>query len=98
MLFGVATHIADVSPARPFFPQNITVNSPGIKAQFRQAPGLSATDVIRRSDPKHCTRNAASEMFWCLGASSAGKATVAGWRDMLRPSLQIPTAASASGR
>jgi hypothetical protein len=90
MLFDVATHIADVSPARPFFPQNITVKSPGIKSQFRQALGLSAADVLRRCDRKHCTRNAASEMFWCLGASGVGKATVAGWRDTLRPALHDP--------
>jgi hypothetical protein len=30
MLFDVAADIADVSPARPFFPQNITVETPGI--------------------------------------------------------------------
>jgi hypothetical protein len=90
MLFDVATHIADVSPARPFFPQNIAVKSPGIKAQFRQALGLSAADVLRRCDRKHCTRNAACEMFWCLGAGGVGKATVAGWRDTLRPALHDP--------
>jgi hypothetical protein len=87
-LFDIAADIADVSPARPFFPQNIAVKSPGIKSQFREALGVSAEDVLRRCDRKHCTRNAASEMFWCLGASGVGKATVAGWRDILRPALQ----------
>lgn len=89
-LFDVAADIADVSPARPFFPQNITVKSPGIKAKFREALGLSAEDVLRRCDRKHCTRNAASEMFWCLGANGVGKATLAGWRDTLRPALRDP--------
>ncbi len=89
-LFDVAADIADVSPARPFFPQNITVKSPGIKSQFREALGLSAEDVLRRCDRKHCTRNASSEMFWCLGASGVGKATVSGWRDTLRPALRDP--------
>ena len=89
-LFDVAADIADVSAARPFFPQNITVKSPGIKAKFRDALGLSAEDVLRRCDRKHCTRNAASEMFWCLGASGVGKATLAGWRDTLRPALRDP--------
>lgn len=89
-LFNVAADIADVSPARPFFPQNLTVKSPGIKSQFREALGLSAGDVLRRCDRKHCTRNAASEMFWCLGARGVGKATVAGWRDTLRPALLDP--------
>jgi hypothetical protein len=89
-LFDVAADIADVSPERPFFPQNITVKSPGIKSQFREALGLSADDVLRRCDRKHCTRAAASEMFWCLGASGVGKATIAGWRDTLRPALLDP--------
>jgi len=89
-LFDVAADIADVSPARPFFPQNISVRSHGIKSKFREALGLSPADVLRRCDRKHCTRNAASEMFWCLGASGVGKATVAGWRDTLRPALHDP--------
>jgi len=89
-LFDVATDIADVSPWRPFFPQNITVKSQGIKSEFREALGLSADDVLRRCDRKHCTRNAASEMFWCLGASGVGKATITGWRDTLRPALRDP--------
>jgi hypothetical protein len=89
-LFDVAADIAEVSPARPFFPRSITVKSPGIKARFREALGLSDGEVLRRCDRKHCTRSAASEMFWCLGASGVGKATVAGWRDTLRPALRDP--------
>jgi hypothetical protein len=46
--------------------------------------------VLRRCDHKHCTGNAASETFWCLGASGVGKATLAGWRDTLRPALKDP--------
>jgi hypothetical protein len=90
MLLDVAADIADVSPARPFFPQNITVKSPGIQSKFRDALGLSAEDVLRRCDREHCTRTAASEMFWCLGANGVGKATIAGWRDTLRPALRDP--------
>jgi hypothetical protein len=89
-LFEVASDIADVSPARPFFPRSITLKSPGIKARYRHAIGLSNDEVLRRCDRKHCTRNAASEMFWCLGASGVGKATIAGWRDTLRPALRDP--------
>src|SRR5690349_12950481 len=29
-------------------------------------------------------------MFWCLGASGVGKATLGGWRDTLRPALRDP--------
>lgn len=89
-LFDVAADIADVSPERPFFPVNITVKSPGIKSKFRAALGLSAEDALRRCDRGHCTRNAASEMFWCLGANGVGKATIAGWRNTLRPALRDP--------
>jgi hypothetical protein len=46
--------------------------------------------VLRRCEHRHCTRNAASETFWCLGASGVGKATLAGWRDTLRPALRDP--------
>ena len=51
---------------------------PRDQLKFREALGLSAADVLRRCDRRHCARNAASEMFWCLGASGVGKATGAG--------------------
>jgi hypothetical protein len=85
--FEVAADVADVSTARPFFPKVITERSPGIKGRFREALGLSAVNVLRCCDRAHCSRRAASEMFWTLGPAAVGKATLAGWKHAIRPGL-----------
>lgn len=87
-LLKVAAQIDQVSLARPFFPELITAKSPGIKARFHQALGFGAAELMRRCERAHCTRKAASEVFWCLGAGAVGKATVAAWRDTLGPALR----------
>jgi hypothetical protein len=86
-LFEVADDLEQVSTARPFFPKLIAEKSPGIKARFHTALGLADADVHRRCDRAHCGRRAASEIFWTLGPQAVGKATIAGWRDTLRPAL-----------
>jgi hypothetical protein len=86
-LFEIANEIEQVSLQRPFFPRNIAVRSPGIKQRFHDALGLSARDVLRRCDRGHAKRGPASEMFWTLGAKAVGKATLSGWRDVVRPAL-----------
>ena len=88
--FTVADDIADVSTARPFFPRQIAVKTPGIKERYREALGLTAHDALRQTDRAHCDRRAASEMFWTLGPAAVGKATLAGWRDTVRPALAEP--------
>jgi hypothetical protein len=88
--FEVAADVSEVSPSRPFFPNSITVRTPGIKERFHAALGLSRADTLRRCDRAHCRRRAASEMFWSLGPQAVGKATLAGWRDTLRPALAEP--------
>ena len=88
--FTVADDIADVSTARPFFPRQIAVKTPGIKERYREALGLTAHDALRHTDRAHCDRRAASEMFWTLGPGAVGKATLAGWRDTVRPALAEP--------
>ena len=85
--FSVAGDLADVSTARPFFPRQITVKTPGIKERYREALGLTAHDALRQTERAHCGRRTASEMFWTLGPSAVGKATLAGWRDTIRPAL-----------
>ena len=85
--FNVADDIAEVSTARPFFPRQIMVKSEGIKGRYREALGLTAHDALRQTDRAHCGRWAASEMFWTLGPAAVGKATLAGWRDTIRPAL-----------
>jgi hypothetical protein len=86
-VFQVATHVSEVSIGRPFFPRNVTEKSPGLKGQFRAALGLSADESLRRCDAAHEQRVAASEMFWTLGPKAVGKATLAGWRDAIKPAL-----------
>ena len=85
--FEVASELEQVSIAQPFFPKRIATKTPGIKAQYREALGLSSSDVLRRCEAAHAGRGAASEMFWTLGPKAVGKATLAGWRDALRPAL-----------
>jgi DNA-3-methyladenine glycosylase I len=86
-LFSVADEIGEVSIVRPFFPRNVTQRSPGLKEQFRAALGLTASESLRSCDAAHPDRGAASEMFWTLGPKAVGKATLAGWRDAIKPAL-----------
>ena len=90
-LFSVAGDLAEVSVGRPFFPTRIALRSPGIKAEFRTALGLSATSALRRCDLAHCRRGAASEVFWALGPQAVGKAALSGWRDFIVPALADTT-------
>ena len=85
-LFTVADEIDEVSIERPFFPRNVTERSPGLKDRFRAALGLSA-EIAARCDVANGERGVASEMFWTLGPKAVGKATLAGWRDALKPAL-----------
>jgi hypothetical protein len=86
--FAPADDVADVSPSRPFFPARPpTTKSPGLKAQFLEQLGVPSADLLRRCDRRHCSRRAASEMFWAIGAAAVAKATIAGLRDTIRPAL-----------
>ena len=89
--FDPAEDVADVSVLRPFFP-NLPPKekSPGLKAQFHEALGVPSADLLRRCDLRHCDRRAASEMFWTIGPAAVGKATLAGWKQALRPALAEP--------
>jgi hypothetical protein len=89
--FEIASDISQVSPNRPFFfPRNILEKNPGIKAQVREAIGLTSWSVLRRCDRATRNRGAASEMFWTIGPKAVGKATLAGWRDTICPALAEP--------
>ena len=89
--FEPAQDVADVSALRPFFP-NVPPKekSPGLKARFHDALGVSSADLLRRCDLRHCDRRAASEMFWTVGPAAVGKSTLAGWKQALRPALAEP--------
>jgi hypothetical protein len=88
--FEVAAELSQVSRDRPFFPTRISQKTPGVKALFHTALGLSDSEVLRRTDRAHCRRGAASEMFWALGAQAVGNATLAGWKQALCPALAEP--------
>ena len=90
--FAPADDVADVSPSRPFFPARPpTIKSPGLKAQFIEQLGVPSADLLRRCDRRHCSRRAASEMFWAIGAAAVAKATIAGLKDTIRPALAEPS-------
>jgi hypothetical protein len=88
--FEIAGDLDDVSLERPFFPRNISLKSPGIKQRFRARLGLSASASLRLCDRADGAGGAASEMFWSLGPQAVGKATLSGWRDMLRQAFSEP--------
>ena len=89
--FQIANDISEVSFQRPFFfPKNILEKNPGIKAQVREALGLTAWSALRRTDRAYGSRGASSEMFWTIGPKAVGKATLAGWRDTICPALAEP--------
>jgi hypothetical protein len=89
--FNIASDIKEVSTARPFFPMLITDRTPGIKTRFRVALGLGAEEMLRACDRSHCSRPAASEMFWALGPAAVGKMTLAGWKHAIRLALAAPS-------
>ncbi|PWS33990.1 hypothetical protein DFH01_27005 [Falsiroseomonas bella] len=84
--FSVSATLAEVSPARPFYPAR------GVKGMTRAAHaaalGLaSARDLSRLCDRATATRPAGAPVFWTLGANQSGKAAIAAWRDWLAPAL-----------
>ena len=84
--YQVAECAEQVSLVRPFYPQG-----PGgrRRAQLLDGLGLEAwSDLLRRCDRPSARRPAACTLFWTLGGSQVGKATIAGWRDLLAPALR----------
>ena len=75
-----------ISLYRPFYPMR-----PGgtRQAHLLDALDLENMDSLRRTC-EHATRfrKAASPIFWTMGAQQNGKATIAGWRDLLIPGLK----------
>lgn len=84
--FRVCATVAEISPARPFYPAR------GIKGMTRAAHaaalGLAdAAGLSRACDRATAIRPAGAPLFWTLGANQSGKAAIAAWRDMLVPAL-----------
>ena len=83
--FRVATEKQEIGLRRPFYPQ-----APGGKKQehLLSALGVSTIDELRRvCERATASRRAACSLFWTLGGNQAGKAAIAGWRDLFLPLL-----------
>jgi len=85
--FEVAADVHDVSRDRPFFPTSISVKTPGIKERFHKRSEYPTSTRYATVTGRTADERAVSEMFWALGPQAVGEATLAGWRDTLRPAL-----------
>lgn len=75
----------EISLERPFYPHR-----PGGTSHQQLLNGLgfeSINDLRRKCERAHPTRGAAEVLFWTLGPKQVGRAAIAGWRDLLIPSL-----------
>lgn len=84
--FDVCSDAADISLHRPFYPA-----TPGGRKREQLLAGLgldAADELLRRCERKTATRPAACSLFWTLGGNQVGKAALAGWRELLQPSLE----------
>ena len=82
----VASTLADISPARPFYPAR------GLAGMTRlahaQALGLpDAASLCRACDRATADRPAGAPVFWTLGANQSGKAAISAWSELLAPAL-----------
>jgi hypothetical protein len=84
--FNVARTPEEISIDRPFYP-----SAPAGARQYHQleALGVTAVDDLRRvCERPRAGRRAAAPLFWLVGPNQAGRAAIAGWRDVLIPSLR----------
>jgi hypothetical protein len=84
--YRVAEHPDQIGLRRPFYPQR-----PGGARQADLFAGLgvvSIDELRRRCERSYPGRRAAAPLFWTMGAQQAGKAAIAGWRDVLAPALR----------
>ncbi|MGE0822918.1 MAG: hypothetical protein AB7G75_11655 [Candidatus Binatia bacterium] len=84
--FKIAERPYEVSIRRPFYPLR-----PGATRHEHLVAGLgvdSIDDLLRRCDFGNGDRNKACALFWTLGGNQVGRAAIAGWREMLIPSMR----------
>jgi hypothetical protein len=85
--FEVCATLAELSPARPFYPRRGVAGM--TRAAHAAALGLDgAAGLCRACDRATAERPAGAPLFWTLGANQSGKAAIAGWRDLLLPALR----------
>lgn len=81
-----ATTPEEISITRPFYPRRPGGTS---RAQLSGALGLDDPEQLyRQCERRTARRDAASPLFWTLGAKQVGRAAIAGWRDVLVPALR----------
>ena len=83
--FLVAESQEEISLRRPFYPAR-----PGGRRQVHLVEALEMSamdDLLRRCERRQADRRAACALFWTLGGNQVGKAALAGWREVLIPSL-----------
>jgi hypothetical protein len=83
--YRVCEHPQEIGIARPFYPAR-----PGNTSWAHLCEGLgvrSIDDLLRECDRATPDRRAASPIFWTLGGQQVGKATIAGWREVIVPNL-----------
>lgn len=91
--YDVAGSPSDIALERPFFPARA-----GKKGEFGQRhliAGLGLSDkagLYRAVDFGRGYRPDAAATFWTLGPKQVGKATIAGWRDLIAPALRADAA------
>ncbi len=86
--FSVCDTLAEVSPARPFYPRRGAAGM--TRLSHAAALGLDAAGLSRVCDRATAERPAGAPLFWTLGANQSGKAAISGWRDLLLPALAGP--------
>lgn len=73
---------------RPFYPHRAGRKGSVAQAHLIRALGLDGIpDLYRRCDLAQPGRARASPVFWTLGAKQVGRAALAAWQDLIRPSL-----------
>ncbi|WP_110666695.1 DUF429 domain-containing protein [Salinicola halophilus] len=81
--FDVAETAAEISLRRPFYPR---VSRKGVtRDALVAALGVADFDALRREGERRVPGRLPSPLFWTLGANQVGKATLAGWRDVILP-------------
>jgi hypothetical protein len=83
--YRVCENPEEVGIARPFYPAR-----PGNTSRAHLYEGLgvrSIDELLRECDRATPDRRAAGAIFWTLGGQQVGKATIAGWREVIVPNL-----------
>lgn len=72
---------------RPFYPMRSGPKGKTKRAHLLDGLGLASNDLLRRCERPVGDRKAAEALFWTLGSKQVGKAAIAGWREVLQPTI-----------